>query len=154
METTTQMVSALSPEIYALLYMGVLLMVLGLAPFLAKFIQNDFLSFYKYRELSKIEGWGVRAEKSVKNLYESLPLFIVLALIIQLQDFNTATTAIGVLVFCVFRTLHPIAYILNIPPVRTLSYVGGIVGMVFKARGQKLWHTRPDRFCKPIRSYF
>ncbi|MCJ8313626.1 MAG: MAPEG family protein [Saccharospirillaceae bacterium] len=130
METATQIVSIMSPEIYALLYMGVILMVLGLAPFLAKLIQNDFLSFYKHRELVKIEGWGVRAEKSVKNLYESLPLFIVLALIIQFQEINTVITAIGVLVFCVSRTLHPIAYILNIPPVRTLSYVGGIVGMV------------------------
>jgi len=110
--------------------MGVFLVVLGLAPFLAKLLSTDFLTFYKKRESIRLEGWGTRAEKSVSNLYESLPLFMILAVIIHMQGLSTDTTALGAIIFCVSRTVHPIAYILNIPPVRTLGYAGGLVGMV------------------------
>jgi len=127
---TQELSLVLSTELIGLIYMGVLLLVSGLAPFLAKLLQNDFVSFYKYRESIQIEGWGIRAEKAVKNLYESLPLFMALAIVIHIQGLNSETTTTGVLIFCVSRTIYPVSYIANVPSIRTLSYFGGLIGMI------------------------
>ncbi|BCE01476.1 MAPEG family protein [Marinicellulosiphila megalodicopiae] len=119
----------MSTELWSLIYMGVFLLALGLLPLIAKFIQNGLGKIITRKDLPALEGWGDRAERSVRNLYESLPLFTILALIVHFQNYSNETTAMGAIVFCVSRTLHPATYIFNLYPLRTLTYVTAIVGM-------------------------
>lgn len=78
-----------------------------------------------------IEGkpWVGRADRAQRNHHDNLAMIAAVILIAHLSgqaDEVTANAAIAVLV-C--RVLHGVTYMVGIPTMRSLSYVGSIVGV-------------------------
>jgi uncharacterized MAPEG superfamily protein len=72
---------------------------------------------------------GGRAERALANMQEALPVFLTLALLnLFLGTGAMATT--GATVFLVARVLYVPAYLAGVMAIRTLIWIGSVVGLV------------------------
>jgi uncharacterized MAPEG superfamily protein len=72
---------------------------------------------------------GARAERALANLQEALPVFLTLALL-NLVVGTAALATLGATVFLIARVLYVPAYLMGIPGLRTLIWLGGWAGLV------------------------
>lgn len=76
---------------------------------------------------------GQRAERALKNLFESLPAFLTLA-VLNVALGPVAEGAItGAMIFFIARALYVFAYIFGIPALRSLIWMVGWVGIIMMA---------------------
>ena len=68
---------------------------------------------------------GARANAAQQNAWEALAVFASAVIVAHLAGADAGTSATVALVFIFARILHPIFYIANIAPLRTLSFVVG-----------------------------
>ena len=68
---------------------------------------------------------GARAVAAQQNAWEAIAVFSAAVLVAHLAGADPGTSATAALVFIVARILHPIFYIMNMAPLRTLSFVVG-----------------------------
>ncbi|MGB7249637.1 MAG: MAPEG family protein [Phormidesmis sp.] len=76
-----------------------------------------------------VPPWVGRADRAQRNHHDNLAMIAAVILIAQITgqaDGVTANAAIAVL-GC--RVAHSIAYMLGVPPVRSLAYVGSITAL-------------------------
>ncbi|MGR3364244.1 MAG: MAPEG family protein [Maritimibacter harenae] len=73
-----------------------------------------------------------RARRALANWQESLPIFILLALLAVVRDVDVAT---GAAVFVIARLAYLPLYLTGIPGLRTLAWVVAVVGLVMMALG-------------------
>ena len=78
-------------------------------------------------------GIAGRSERAHKNMLESLLLFSVLILIVQISGLNDNVTALGAHIFVAARLVYGIVYIIGISWLRTLVWLVSVVGMAMIA---------------------
>ncbi len=71
-----------------------------------------------------------RLDRAQANLYETLPIFIAAVLIAHVADRNTASTALGAMLYFWARLAYVPLYALGFPYVRSLAFVVSFVGLV------------------------
>lgn len=78
-----------------------------------------------------VEGppWVGRADRAQRNHHDNLAMIAAVILIAQITGQNDGITANAAIAILAFRILHGVAYIAGIGPVRSLAYVGSIVGL-------------------------
>ena len=79
---------------------------------------------------SDMAGRAVRAHA---NMLESLVLFAILVLIIQIAGLNNDQTALGAQIFVGARLVHAIVYLVGVPWLRTGVWAVSIIGLVMMA---------------------
>jgi len=121
----------MTPELKYLAYSAVLTSLLWI-PYILNVIARNRLSDavgYPTQPLA-MAAWAERLKKAHYNAVENLVVFASLVLVANALDIsNNATTSAAAAYFWA-RLVHPVAYTLGIPWVRTLSFAvawGGIL---------------------------
>jgi uncharacterized MAPEG superfamily protein len=73
---------------------------------------------------------GCRAERALANMYEALPVFMGLALLLVLGGAPSELATQGAWMFFVARALYVPAYLAGIFGLRSLIWVGSWVGLI------------------------
>lgn len=122
-------------ELWILLSMGILPMLLGYIPGVAKIQANDAIASKNFNRdnFKPLTGKGARAQRALDNLYENLPAFIVIVMLVHVTGSYNEWTALGASLFLASRLIHPIFYIFGRPFLRSGSYMLGVVGIVMMA---------------------
>jgi len=122
----------MTTELWILVFVGMLAFLLAILSGLAKVINFNLLTMENYPrdDLPALSGWGGRAERSLQNLFESLPLFTILILAAHVTGANNDMTLFGAELFFVGRVLHPVFYIFGPYGLRTLAWAVATTGMV------------------------
>ncbi len=80
-------------------------------------------------------GWIGRAHRAHLNMVENIVPFAVLVLAAAVAGKADAWTALGAQVFFYSRVAHAVVYIAGVPWLRTLAWIGGVVGMALVLYG-------------------
>jgi uncharacterized MAPEG superfamily protein len=72
---------------------------------------------------------GGRATRALANMHEALPVFLALALMNMIAVPGASIAVTGAWVFLVARTLYVCIYMAGVPVLRTLVWVGALVGI-------------------------
>ncbi|MDB5507218.1 MAG: hypothetical protein JWR75_1856 [Devosia sp.] len=76
-----------------------------------------------------------RARRALANLYESLPIFLTLGILIIIYSAETTVTFVAGLVFVVARIAHLYFYMRAISPARSYAYLAGMLALFVMAGG-------------------
>lgn len=74
-------------------------------------------------------GWIGRAHRAHLNMVENMVPFTALVLAATAAGQADGWTALGAQVFFYSRVVHAVVYTLGVPWLRTLAYLGGVIGM-------------------------
>ena len=74
-----------------------------------------------------------RAKRAHANMLESLVLFAILILVVQVTGLNNVMTALGAQIFVFARLVYAVVYIVGVPWLRTVIWAISVVGMVIIA---------------------
>ena len=74
-----------------------------------------------------------RAKRAHANMLESLVLFAILILVVQVAGLNNEMTALGAQIFVFARLVYAVVYIVGVPWLRTVIWGISVVGMVMIA---------------------
>lgn len=72
---------------------------------------------------------GARAARALNNLQESLPVFLVLAILLEMGGSVSDSAILGAQVFLVGRVLFVPAYLTAVAGVRSLMWLVAVVGL-------------------------
>ena len=79
-------------------------------------------------QASQLTGAGARAVAAQENAWESVAVFTAAVLVNHLKgDADAALSATLAQVYIVARVVHPVAYVANIAPLRSLAFLAGFV---------------------------
>lgn len=78
------------------------------------------------RQAAQLEGAGARAWAAQSNAWEALGVFAPAVFVAHLAGADPGSSAAASLVFVLARIAHPIAYIADVAPVRSLSFLVGL----------------------------
>ena len=126
------MIQGMTPELWLLVYSGVLLFVLVLLPAIASGAAGNGQWAGGNRDTpapKPMPVWGGRAYRAGVNMQETLPIFIIAILAANLAGISTAHTVLGAQLYFWGRLAHAAIYIAGIPYVRTLAWLVSIVGI-------------------------
>ncbi|GGE27101.1 membrane protein [Agaricicola taiwanensis] len=71
-----------------------------------------------------------RAERALRNLLETYPIFVALALALTITGQAGGLGAAGSIIWIVARIAYVPLYVLGIPYVRSLAWVGSVAGLL------------------------
>jgi uncharacterized MAPEG superfamily protein len=74
-----------------------------------------------------------RAKRAHTNMLESLILFTILVLIVQIAGLNNSLTALGAQIFVLARLVYAVVYLIGVPWLRTVIWSIAVIGMVMVA---------------------
>lgn len=74
--------------------------------------------------------WAVRLKSAHYNAVENLAVFATLVLVAQAVGIGGRTTEMSCVVYFWARLIHPLAYTLAIPWVRTLTFIVGVAAQL------------------------
>ena len=83
--------------------------------------------------LPELTGWAGRARRAHLNMVENLVLFAVLVLLAEIEDKNSAMTALGAAIFFWARLAYAVIYIAGIAWLRTAAWFVSVIGMAMIA---------------------
>ena len=78
-------------------------------------------------------AWAQRAQRAHMNAVENLVVFAALVAAAQFAGISTHLTIAGCIIYFWSRLIHYIVYTMGIPGLRTLAFVGGVIGEVLIA---------------------
>lgn len=78
-------------------------------------------------------AWAQRAQRAHMNAVENLVVFAALVAAAQFAGISTHLTVLGCVIYFWSRLVHYIVYMLGIPGLRTLAFLGGVLGEVLIA---------------------
>lgn len=81
-------------------------------------------------QASQLEGAGARAYAAQANAWEALSMFTAAVLVAHLAGVPETEATPWAIAFVVARVLHPIFYIRDLAPARSLSFLVGMVCVV------------------------
>lgn len=90
------------------------------------------------RQAATLTGTGERLYAAQQNAWEALAMFTPAVLVATLTGVEASTGTTAGLVFCVARTLHGLAYAMNLGTIRSLIWfvgVGAIIYLFVQAAG-------------------
>ena len=76
------------------------------------------------------DGVGPRGVRAHANLTENLLPFAIAVLIAHVLQRRSGLSVLGAEIFLASRIVHAITYLMGITMVRTLAYLGGVIGTV------------------------
>ena len=120
----------MTPELKYLAWTAVLTSLLWIPYILDVIVRNGLTTAVAYPPALVMSPWAERLKKAHYNAVENLVVFACLVLVANALDIsNNATTSAAAAYFWA-RLVHPVAYTLAIPWVRTLAFAvawGGIL---------------------------
>jgi uncharacterized MAPEG superfamily protein len=120
----------MTPELKYLAWSAVLTSLLWIPYILNAIVRNGLTTAVGYPPTLAMSAWAERLKKAHYNAVENLVVFASLVLVANALDIsNNATTSAAAAYFWA-RLVHPVAYTLGIPWVRTLAFAvawGGIL---------------------------
>lgn len=120
----------MTPELKYLAWTAVLTALLWIPYILDAIVRNGLTTAVGYPPALVMAPWAERLKKAHYNAVENLVVFASLVLVANALDIsNNATTSASAAYFWA-RLVHPVAYTLAIPWVRTLAFAvawGGIL---------------------------
>lgn len=127
-----QPVETLPTEILILGWSVLLLLFqLSLQAMLAtKELGRDYNASARDEERKPKGLWAGRAERAFRNLMETYPAFIGLALALVITGQAGGLGAAGAVVWFIARVAYVPLYVLGIPYIRSLVWVGSIAGLL------------------------
>ncbi len=78
-------------------------------------------------------AWAQRAQRAHMNAVENLVVFAALVVAAQLAGISTHLTVAGCIIYFWSRLVHYVVYTMGIPGLRTLAFLGGVLGEVLIA---------------------
>lgn len=81
----------------------------------------------------KMPVMGERSARAFANLSEAMPVFLALALLLEVQGAGGGSATTGALVFLVARVLYVPAYLSGVPGVRSTAWAVGHLGLAMMA---------------------
>lgn len=78
-------------------------------------------------QAEELEGAGARAYAAQANAWEALAMFTAAVLVAHLAGVPASEATPWTITFVVARVLHPIFYIRDLAPLRSLSFLVGVV---------------------------
>jgi uncharacterized MAPEG superfamily protein len=121
----------MKPEMMWLVYAVALAVVQVLIAVTGAFTQVGLMKLVGNREdMPKLTGWVGRAERAHLNMMINLVLFASLELAVAVLGKGNATTMLGAQVFFWCRVAYAGIYLAGLPWLRTLSWVGSIIGLL------------------------
>lgn len=109
---------------------------------LARTLPDPMVVFGAPRSFNdKLPDYAQRANWAHKNAFESFILYAPAAVVAYLTDQNSTVALGAVIAYLVARTLFPVFYILNIPPLRSFMFGVGSLSIftLFFLGCQSLW---------------
>ncbi|SDG19910.1 MAPEG family protein [Pelagibacterium luteolum] len=79
------------------------------------------------RELGVMAG---RADRALRNFAETYPAFIILALVAGIAGISNGLTQWGAGAYILFRLLYIPLYLLGVPYLRSLIFIGACIGLL------------------------
>ena len=73
---------------------------------------------------------GARAVRALKNFLETYPFFIALVVVIELSAHHGVLTLSGSILYLVARAAYLPLYIAGLAPMRSLSWVLALIGLI------------------------
>ena len=80
-------------------------------------------------DLTVATGWRGRIDRTVDNHSENLIVFAILVIVAHVSGEANDTTASGAMAFFAARVVHAVCYVVGFPWVRTVAWVGCVIGM-------------------------
>jgi uncharacterized MAPEG superfamily protein len=129
----------MTPELKYLTWTAVLTALLWIPYVLNVIVRNGLTTAVGYPPSLSLSPWAERLKKAHYNAVENLAVFASLVLVANALDLsNNATTSAAAAYFWA-RLVHPVAYTLGIPWVRTLAFAvawGGILCIAWQVIAQ------------------
>jgi uncharacterized MAPEG superfamily protein len=126
--------AASSTEIWVLGWSAVLLLVQVVAQATAS---SDLGPTYLFspRDEGRVTKsvLGRRLDRALKNLLETYPAYIALALALAVTGKTGGIAATGAILWIIARILYVVIYATGIPVIRTLVWLASIIGLVLMA---------------------
>jgi len=122
----------MTPELWMLVYSGVLLFVLIIIAAIANGVAGNGAWAGGNRDVpapNPVPVWGGRANRAYVNMQETLPIFIIAIVAAHLAGVSTTYTVLGAQLYFWGRLAHAVIYIVGLPYVRTLAWLVSIVGI-------------------------
>lgn len=117
-------------ELSLLLWSAALAFALALIAVLGATPEVGLKTLVGNREsMPEIPGWGGRALRAHRNLFENLVLFAILVLTAKATGISTPQTVLGAQLFFWGRVGHAAVYIAGLPWVRIAAWLVSVVGM-------------------------
>ncbi len=126
------MTPAMTPELWMLVYSGVLLFVLIIIAAVANGAAGNGAWAGGNRDVpapNPVPVWGGRAKRAYVNMQETLPIAIIAIVAAHLAGISTAHTVLGAQLYFWGRVAYSVIYIAGLPYVRTLAWLVSIVGI-------------------------
>lgn len=120
----------MTPELKYLAWTAVLTSLLWIPYILDVIVRNGLTTAVAYPPALVMSPWAERLKKAHYNAVENLVVFASLVLIANALDISNNATTSAAAVYFWARVVHPVAYTLAIPWVRTLAFAvawGGIL---------------------------
>jgi len=126
--------AAASTEIWVLGWSAILLIVQMIAQASASGdLGPAYLFSARDEERQTKSVIGRRLDRALKNLLETYPAFIALALALALTGKTGGIAATGAIIWLIARIVYVLLYATGIPVARTLFWLASIVGLLMMA---------------------
>jgi len=79
--------------------------------------------------MPEIPPWAQRAERAQRNHFENLPMLVVTLLVVQLSGAANPLINLAAIIMLACRVFHGFAYIIGVPVLRSLGFVGSILSL-------------------------
>lgn len=119
------MESALSTELRYLIYTALLMLVLWVPYILAELKTAGVGTALSYPDERTLPKWAERLKHAHYNLVENIAPFAIAVIAGELLNVHTAVTAACAMVFFWARVAHPVAQMIRIWGLRTLTFAVG-----------------------------
>lgn len=73
---------------------------------------------------------GQRSERAFRNMLETFPVFVALAIAVVVAGLSSPTTVLGSQIYVVARIFYLPAYVVHIPFVRSLVWAAAFLGIL------------------------
>jgi uncharacterized MAPEG superfamily protein len=121
----------MKPELMLLAWAVILTLGQMLVAATGSAAQYGVMPLFGNREgLPALTGWAGRANRAHHNMLENLVLFAALVLVAVVSSKTNATTLLGAQLFLWCRVAYAVIYLAGIPFLRTLVWLGSVVGLV------------------------
>jgi len=121
----------MKPELMLLVWAVALTIVQVLVAVTGAFTQVGLMKLVGNREdMPKLTGWVGRAERAHLNMALNLGLFAALVLAAAAMGKSNDMTVLGAQIFFWCRVAYAVIYLAGLPWLRTLSWVGSIIGLL------------------------
>ncbi len=124
----------MSVELTMLTWSAILAFVMAIIPATKRVLQYGLPAGVGNRDnLMPLDGWAARAQRASANMFESLPVFAVLVLVVHVTGAGNDVTILGAQLFFWSRVAFAAVYYAGVPWLRTGVWLVAVAGMAMVA---------------------